>query len=262
MELPTTGESNNIVNWVDATGDDHAAKFGLRGFHALTTVGRNLWLKAHPSLFENAVQELADFVAQHSLSFSCDNPQTLKFQLVHLAIAVPGLALTRDDLQAWVDRVELNSRDVIQALNKTEQWGLSNVRIKKGTIVYYYIPRPFRLEVSHIDKRRCVTDPLSHEEKVRFVAGVKDMLRQSIINIPVEKWDVGHRDPRTKKELVYQANKYQRARRDRFKFDELGLVLCPTVEELSSNLSKYFPTEEELKTLAEAVEKARRKKGK
>ena len=76
--------------------------------------------------------QLKVFIEENNLSFKQD-PNTVKFQAVNLAVNIKGLALTPHDLELWQKKVGIKSRDVIQAVNKTEQWGLANFRPRKSS---------------------------------------------------------------------------------------------------------------------------------
>lgn len=156
--------------------------------------------------------------------------------------------VNRDILEAFLSRIDMKSGDCIQLVNKTEQWGLKSESIKHEGKQHYRIPYPFEYISLHIKKRSKLVISGSKEEKV---ACIKEWIQKHYIDVPVDKWEVGHRDPHkddnTEANLVYQPP-IQGRFRDRFKFDEHGLTRYPTVKELKNNTRVYY-NEDELRDL-------------
>jgi hypothetical protein len=149
---------------------------------------------------------------------------------------------TRAMLSAFIDKIGFQSSDVIQLVNKTDQWGLLH---KTYARKYYCIPRPFTYISIHVDKRRKFGSSLDANERNKRIHCTKEYLQKFYIDVPNEEWDIGHIDPFTCSDgnIVMQPP-IQRSFRDRFKFDLHGLRLCPTIDELSSNPSKYYSDRE------------------
>jgi hypothetical protein len=150
---------------------------------------------------------------------------------------------TREMLGKFLNKFDINSNDVIQIVNKTDQWGLLHKTYKRK---YYYIPRPFTLISIHLNKRKGFSKLIDEDTKKENIKNTKDFLKKYYIDIPDKDWDIGHIDPNgssSSNNIVMQPP-IQRAYRNRFKFDKYGLRLCPTVDELSSNLNKYYSKEE------------------
>jgi hypothetical protein len=248
MKLPDIGYSDRYFNWFSATEYDDAVKLDILGFHSLTELGREVWLSIHCDRFTQMNYLLQEFIESNDLSFDFVKTDTLKFQIVNLLVNVRGLALTPQDLEAWKEKVNLKTRDVIQAANKTEQWGLANFRPKKGNKTYYFIPQPFQLAKSYIEKQP-IKDPNNLTEKENKVDAIKRWLRDTILSVPTKEWDIGHMDPANSPDFVYQSRKYQRPLKDRFKFDEHGLAKCPTIKELKTNFNEYYGTDAEAEEL-------------
>ena len=248
MIIPAVGYSDECFNWFSATEYDEAAKLDIVGFHSLTEHGREKWLSNYGQQFSIMHEGLKDFIEKNELSFDFEKPNSLKFQIVNLLVKMKGLALTPQDLEAWKEKVKLKTRDVIQAANKTEQWGLANFRPQKGKENYYYIPQPFRIAKSYLLKQP-IKDPNDLTEKENKVDAIKRWLRDTILSVPTKDWDIGHMDPENSAEFVYQSKKYQRPLKNNFKFDQHGLVKCPTIKELKANFSNYYRTKEELEEL-------------
>ena len=248
MKLPEIGYSNQDFEWFSASNFDDAFKLGIKGFHVLTEKGRDIWLALHSKKFTEMNPKLKEFIEENNLSFKQD-PATIKFQAVNLVINIKGLALSPHDLDLWQKKVGIQSRDVIQAVNKTEQWGLANFRPRKSSKqVWYYFPQPFKLAEVYLHKQP-IKDPNNKTEKENQVVRIKRWIREHILDLDVSEWDIGHMDPLRSDKFVYQSRKYQRALKNKFKFDENGLVKCPTIEELKSNLDDYYSSKQELEEL-------------
>jgi hypothetical protein len=149
--------------------------------------------------------------------------------------------IDRELLDKFIKIINLNSKDVIQAVNKTDQWGLKSETIKRK---YYTIPFPFIYVDIHI-KKRTLPKLEKRDDKINFI---KEYLIYNYIDIPNDKWEIGHMDPNdpdiSEEKLVYQPP-IQGKFRDRFKFDNIGLIRFPTPQELENNFDKYYSEEEQ-----------------
>lgn len=164
----------------------------------------------------------------------------------------------RDMMDGFLNKIGMKSKDVIQAVNKTDQWGLVHRTKDFKQTTYYYIPRPFEYTNIHIKKRQTFGEGLSSEEKNEKINKTKGWIKKYYLDVPNEKWELGHVDPNgsnSNKNLVMQPP-IQKAYRDRFKFDDNGLRLCPTMQEVIANFSKYY-TEEEKEQLMDAMNNMR-----
>lgn len=151
---------------------------------------------------------------------------------------------TRVSLESFANKFELKSNDIIQHVNKTDQWGLQH---KTEERKYYSIPRPFVYCSCHVKKRSKFTSLVDEKEKSQHVERVKDYLRKYYMDIDPSQWDIGHKDPHitdnSAKNMVIQPP-LQRAYRDSYKFDDNGFRLCPTIDEIKRNAKKYYKKEE------------------
>lgn len=149
--------------------------------------------------------------------------------------------IDRELLDKFINIIGLSSKDVIQAINKTDQWGLKSEKIKRK---YYAIPFPFVFVDIHIKKRK-LPKLENRDDRINFI---KEYIIYNYINIPNDKWEIGHMDPNnpniTEENLVYQPP-IQGKFRDRFKFDNIGLIKYPTPQELENNFDKYYSIEEQ-----------------
>jgi hypothetical protein len=270
LALPKKGLSSEYYKWIDGSCQKELRKINCPGFHCLTDLGREKWLKKFGNKFSQVDPDLKKFLDDNNLSssknrgtgrksFNYDNTGTLYFQMYHLCFALPGLALRREDLEAWINKVKLKifyrkkewrePGDAIQGINK--EYGILRAKPQIEGSTYYYIPKPFQLTTGFTADKKLT---LPTDEKTAQVMKIKIWLEKTFLDVEVRKWSKGHRDPNSK-EGVYQPESYNRALRDRFKFDERGLRLNPTVSELSKNLKKYYPSKEEQRELLDILKK-------
>jgi hypothetical protein len=152
--------------------------------------------------------------------------------------------VNRDILEAFLSHIEMKSGDCIQLVNKTEQWGLKSESTKHEGKQHYRVPYPFEYIALHVKKRSKLVISGSKEDKVDYI---KDWIKTNYIDVPFEKWEIGHKDPNSEDNseanLVYQPP-IQGRFRDRFKFDEYGLIRYPTVKELKNNTHIYYNDDE------------------
>ncbi len=150
--------------------------------------------------------------------------------------------IDRSLLEKFMSSINMNSKDIIQSINKTDQWGLMSKTIERK---YYTIPFPFIYVDIHI-KKRSLNKIENRDEKISFI---KEYLIFNYINIPNDKWEVGHIDPNdsdiSDEKLVYQPP-IQGKFRDRFKYDSMGLIKYPTPQELDRKFDKYYSEKEQI----------------
>lgn len=150
-------------------------------------------------------------------------------------------------------KYDLYSRDSIQSINKTEQWGLANpeTRINGGVTEYRFV-YPFKFVGVHIKKRKIGSSIslLNRDEEIDII---KENIKKYYLDVPNDTWQLGHKNPDIEdsgpSNLVWQPP-IQGKYRDRFIFDYLGLMKYPTPKEISKNPLKYY-SEEQLRELHE-----------
>lgn len=252
MKVDKIEEASESFEWIDVSTKEDSYTFGISGFFSLTARGRETWLIENFSRpFESPDKDLETFLNLNpSIKFSL-NPENLSFQFVHLWLACSraNVALVRKDLNYWNAFMKFpeDSGDTIQLINKVNQWGLEDFRPRLGRVTYYFCPFPLRVARAYNSKKKLEASG-EYIEKSKQVAAIKDWLRKHIVNVPVEEWDQGHQSPNSKV-MVYQSRRYQRPLRNKFKFDDHGLVLCPTADELTKNFDNYYSTIEEAEEL-------------
>ncbi len=250
--IPPSGESNVYFEWVD---------FANSGGHILTPRGRE-FLLAQVDPYSELHPALVEFGRRYPRVRLPRRSNTIKFQAINLLVDFSPIAFTRDDLDAFFRNpkilrvVDEPPRDSIQSVNKSSQWGLNLDQLRRGGISAYRISMPIPYIGTYVEKTR--TGAGNTGRNMRTVAAIKQYLRKNILDVPEESWQLGHRNPSLPLEadnVVMQSPRYNQPRRDRFIFDEWGLVLCPTAAELSANLRRYYADDIELEHLLEAVKR-------
>jgi hypothetical protein len=159
----------------------------------------------------------------------------------------------RKDMEAVLKKHNMESADIIQLINKTEQWGLKNPT-KDGRNRYRF-EYPFIYVATHVEKRK--VQKVNPEDKKKQIELIKENIKKDYIDVPIDKWQLGHRNPDlpngTKDNLVWQPP-IQGKFRDRFVFDPLGLMKYPTPKEIARNPSAYY-SEGQLKELYDFLSK-------
>lgn len=163
-----------------------------------------------------------------------------------------GAWFSRKALDEELEKYGLVSRDCIQSINKTEQWGLGNPESRRvGRDIEYRFTYPFKFVDVHIKKRKIDGSvSLNRDEEINLI---KEILNKYYIGVPNEKWELGHRNPEIEdsspSNLVWQPP-IQGKTRDRYIFDSLGLMKYPTPKEIARDPLKYY-SEKQLKELHE-----------
>lgn len=149
----------------------------------------------------------------------------------------------REDLEAFFKKINMPTNDAIQSVNKCEQWGLKRGPTEQKN-AKYYIPYPFEYIALHIEKNKNRKITGDRNEQINLI---KRFVKTNYLDVPNDKWQVGHKDPNktdNTNNLVYQPP-IQGKYRDRFKFDDMGLIKIPTVTEISNNVDQYYSKNEQ-----------------
>jgi len=159
----------------------------------------------------------------------------------------------RKAMEDVLKKYNKESADIIQIINKTEQWGLKNP-LKNGR-EFYRFEYPFIYVSTHVEKRK--VQKVKPEDKEKQIELIKENIKKDYIDVPIDKWQLGHKNPDlpdgTPKNLVWQPP-IQGKHRDRFVFDSFGLLKYPTPKEIARNPSAYY-SEEQLKELYDFLSK-------
>lgn len=150
-----------------------------------------------------------------------------------LSAGAQGLALLlhnknqyvkRDDLNEFFKKIEIETRDSIQSVNKTEQWGL-----KRGeSFKKYWIPHPYQLGIKHLLRTK-IED---YADKDSLVNAIKLNIKNDYLDVPNDKWQLGHKNPDEPntydKENIVLQPPIQQKYRDKYIFiDSITKILTP-----------------------------------
>lgn len=118
-------------------------------------------------------------------SLSSNRGKALAVMLNH-----PQYYWIRDDCDEFCRRFQIDSKDTIQLFNKHEQWGLTQSK-ERGK---YYIPVPYAKSIKP-DMRKNFHFHGTLEERMRAIDTIKQNIMDDYINVPNEKWQLGHKNP-------------------------------------------------------------------
>jgi len=157
--------------------------------------------------------------------------------------------LGRIEATTFFQQIGMETDDSIQKFNKAV--GLKRVKGKRGIYCLVY---PFECDMTDIDKRKGCS--ISGDRNT-VIDTIKKWWRENLIDVPNDKWQVGHLDPTiadaSEKNLAYQPP-IQGKYRDRFKWDSMFQRMWPTAKEWISKMDEYH-TEAEQKAMLQALKK-------
>jgi len=200
--------------------------------------------------FEKYPEDLLTFVSKNDDDIKLPAITSSRGQALAL-MAQPEIRgrqyLTRNETDLFFQNIGVETSDSIQGFNKAT--GLKRIE-KKGA---YCLEYPFVCDKTDINKRKgaCING-----DKDEAINRVKDWFVKNIINVPNDKWQIGHLDPTvedTTDNLAWQPP-LQAKYRDRFKWDSKFHKMWPTSTELIPKIDKYY-TEKEQRAMYEAFKK-------
>lgn len=189
-----------------------------------------------------------------------DDPDTLAFQMLNIALAHEDLWLSKHEDLARINSVLTDhfglvaSKDPSQSINKTNTWGLRPHGTHGAGQYYYSFPRP--LEFYPGRRREYLRDGHQGEllaNKEREVERSKARWLQVFVN---SDYEFGHRKPGSD-ELVLQPAPLNGAWRDKFVFDADGLPRIPTAPYLMSTILEEYDEKELVDVWRELTDLAR-----
>lgn len=214
--------------------------------------------------------ELMKFARAHGIEENLPGKSSLQFYMINVLASHRFYGFHRGDLNEirgavskwFLARPEAVNRpsqidllregDAIQLVNKTGQWGLVHQSLAgEAGNTYYRLDKPFGFKkYNRKSQGRISIGSLTREEQI---ARQKAFFLENWVNVPDEKWQVGHADPRDPSSVFMQPP-LQASYRDRYLWDPAtGLPLAPTVDELIRNRQRYYSTED-INLLTEAWE--------
>lgn len=200
--------------------------------------------------------KLVEWAIEHNVNLpsrdGCINSTLLQEMTSEESIS-SGKWWNRKDMADALKKYNIESNDIIQSINKTDQWGLKKP-IKNGRKLYRF-EYPFIYVPVHVKKRK--VQKVKPEDKEKQIELIKENIKKDYIDVPIDKWQLGHKNPDlpdgTPKNLVWQPP-IQGKYRDRFVFDSLGLMKYPTPKEIARKPSDYY-SEGQLKELYDFLSK-------
>lgn len=164
-----------------------------------------------------------------------------RFQILNFMAEYSEYAFSRDQLLmieiALVDGKR--SADIIQLVNKTDQFGLKRYYFTEKGVKYYSFPR-----IVFTDERLIARSENYSKKNYPEKEAIIRQLWGRLANGPFEK---GHKDPRkplTEENIVPQPAELNRALKDRFFFGVLGIPVLPTPKYIMKYIKKYYTLED------------------
>ena len=208
-------------------------------------------IENYTKMFEAYPDELREFAKENEIELPTITGKRGQALALMAQPEIRGqFYVDRKTAELFFKNINMYSADVIQAFNKST--GIKRMDVKGK----YCLKYPFEADKVDIDKRK---DANISGDRNLYINAVKEWHRENVIDVPNEKWQVGHLDPTigdsSEKNLAYQPP-IQGKYRDRFKFCKSFIKMWPTAKELvNKNKISIYYTEEEQKILYEALKK-------
>lgn len=200
-------------------------------------------IKAYGKKFTEYPADLTAFAEAHGLTLP--GIDSLKGQAIALLAQPENRGARHVDRAIAIEffaTIGIPTDDAIQPFNKAT--GLHRVKCKRGL---YCLQYPFVTDTVSIDKRKgCALSG----DKETAVNAIKEFWRKNLVDVPVERWQLGHLDPTipdaSEKNLAWQPD-WQARYRDRFKWDAYFHKMWPTADELVPKFDEYYTAEEQIR---------------
>jgi hypothetical protein len=134
----------------------------------------------------------------------------------------------RESCDDFVKKFNIKTADSIQLFNKHSQWGIgTNSGIEKGKL---YIIYPYKLSSKHKMRKNFKYDG-DENAKNTEINKIKSTIQTDYINIPNDKWQLGHKNPssldNSNNNLILQPPIQSKYRDDYLFFDTLTKMPLP-----------------------------------
>ena len=134
----------------------------------------------------------------------------------------------RETCDDFVKKFNIKTKDSIQLFNKHSQWGIkTNSGTERGKL---YIIYPYCLSNKHKMRKDFKFDGNEDEKNIE-IDKIKSTIMNDYIDIPNEKWQLGHKNPNsidnTKNNLVLQPPIQSKYKDDYLFFDTLTKMPLP-----------------------------------
>ncbi len=198
--------------------------------------------------FEKYPEELLTFVTKNDIKLPAITSSRGQALALMSQPEIRGRQyLTRNETDLFFQNIGVETSDSIQGFNKAT--GLKRIE-KKGA---YCLEYPFVCDKTDINKRKGVC---INGDKDEAINSIKDWWNKNLVNVPNDKWQIGHLDPTvedTTDNLAWQPP-LQGKYRNSFKWDSNFHKMWPTSTELIPKFDKYY-TEKEQRAIYEALKK-------
>jgi hypothetical protein len=116
--------------------------------------------------------------------------KTKRGKALSLLLAYPNYYFTRNECNEVCEKFSIKTNDSIQLFNKVEQLGIKcyNVRGK------YNIPKPYKTTNKNKMRQNFKFDGTFEDKNIQ-INNIKQHLKDYYINIPNDKWHLGHKNP-------------------------------------------------------------------
>ncbi len=134
----------------------------------------------------------------------------------------------RKSCDDFVKKFKIDTSDSIQLFNKHSQWGIkTNSGIEKGKL---YIVYPYSLSNKHKMRKNFKYNGDENDKNIE-IEKIKSTIKNDYIDIPNEKWQLGHKNPgsinNTCNNLILQPPIQSKYRDDYLFFDTLTKMPLP-----------------------------------
>jgi hypothetical protein len=162
------------------------------------------------------------------------------YKMVNVLAHYPQFAFTRQDLDKIAQKLGIQSDDIIQAVNKTTQWGLKRWSKRIKQVTHYALPT-IEFERKHT---RTTYSSLDSEAKKDAETQAREYFR-ALAEEP--SYELGHKDPRQPlgpDNFVMQPSSINRPHKDKYIFDSNGLPKAINPERLAKNPEQFYSKED------------------
>lgn len=186
------------------------------------------------SIPDDYPKEFVQFCIKHKIKLPKKTTMTGKALLVMLVFRFRYF--TREKCNEFVKKFKIPTKDSIQLFNKFAQKGIqtnSGMYINKYFIVY-----PYRLSSKCNLRKNCKYDG-TFESKYQEIEKIKKTIFEDYINVPNDKWHIGHKNPHldgSLSNLILQPP-IQAKYRDHYIFTD-SLTKIPVANKLKSMIEK------------------------
>ena len=144
-------------------------------------------IENYTKMFEAYPDELREFAIENEIELPTITGKRGQALALMAQPEIRGqFYVDRKTAELFFKNINMYSADVIQAFNKST--GIKRMDVKGK----YCLKYPFEADKVDIDKRK---DANISGDRNLYINTVKEWHRENVIDVPNEKWQVGHLDP-------------------------------------------------------------------